>query len=158
MFSTQNIRISILCQGLHIATAIPSWNTSSRKITEVNKLGPWLLASPWMGDSSSLEVDAVVKITVKSQERRNGASNINSWGPKKTRLLQEGVHTFLPFAILWLLSTMCTNRGLNAVSTVKYKNQSKAKYLDSTRVIKDGKYECWFCRFFLKNGVPLAEK
>ena len=52
-------------------------NTSSRQITQVKQLGPWL-ALGWMGDLPSVEVDAVVKNTVKSQEWRNGASNINS--------------------------------------------------------------------------------
>ena len=33
------------------------------------------MVSTWMGDHSSVEVDAVVKNTVKSQEWRNGASN-----------------------------------------------------------------------------------
>ena len=36
-----------------------------------------------MGDQSSVEVDAVVKNTVKSQERRNGASITLHWGQKE---------------------------------------------------------------------------
>ena len=32
----------------------------------------------WMGDHLGVEVDAVVKNTVKSQQWRNGASNKNS--------------------------------------------------------------------------------
>ena len=30
------------------------------KITEVKQFGPWLLVSTWMGDHSSVEVDAEV--------------------------------------------------------------------------------------------------
>ena len=33
------------------------------------------MVSTWMGDHSSVEVDAVVKNTVTSQEWRNGTSN-----------------------------------------------------------------------------------
>ena len=36
------------------------------------------MVSTWMGDHSSVEVDAVVKNTVTSQEWRNGASQKNS--------------------------------------------------------------------------------
>ena len=38
-----------------------------------------------MGDHSSVEVEAVVKNTVNSQECRNGASIINSWGKKEEK-------------------------------------------------------------------------
>ena len=38
------------------------------------------MGSTRMGDHSIVEVDAEVKNTVKSQERRNGASNKCSWG------------------------------------------------------------------------------
>ena len=58
-----------------LARAIPSWKRqfpTSRKITEVKQLGPWSLVSTWMSDHSSVEVDAVVKNTVKSHEWRNG--------------------------------------------------------------------------------------
>ena len=41
------------------------------------------MASTWMGDHSGVEVDAVVKNTVKSQEWRNGDSNKNSRGKTK---------------------------------------------------------------------------
>ena len=41
------------------------------------------MVSTWMGDHSSVKVDAVGKNTVKSQEWINGASNKNSWGQKK---------------------------------------------------------------------------
>ena len=41
------------------------------------------MVSTWMDDHSSVEVDAVVKNTVKSEEWRNGASKINSRGKKK---------------------------------------------------------------------------
>ena len=40
-------------------------NTSSRKITEAKQPGPWLV-STWKGDHSSVEVDTVMKDTVKS--------------------------------------------------------------------------------------------
>ena len=41
--------------------------------------GYWL-AREWVTIQVWSTVDAVVKNTVKSQERRNGASNKNSWG------------------------------------------------------------------------------
>ena len=50
-------------------------NTSSRKITDVSNLAT---VSTWMGDHSSVEVDAVVKNTVNTQEWSNRASNMNS--------------------------------------------------------------------------------
>ena len=50
-----------------------------------------------MGDHSSVEVDAVVKLTVKSQERGNWASNTCSWGKKKYIYLYE-----------YILLTKCT--------------------------------------------------
>ena len=43
-------------------------NTSSRKIAEVKQLGPYIV-STFMGDHSSVEVDAIVNNSVKSQER-----------------------------------------------------------------------------------------
>ena len=41
------------------------------------------MVSTWMGDHSGVEVDAVVKNTVKSQEWRNEASNKHSCSKKK---------------------------------------------------------------------------
>ena len=43
-----------------------------------------------MGDRSSVEVDAVVKNTVKSQKWKNVASDKNSWGKKKKDVAREG--------------------------------------------------------------------
>ena len=42
------------------------------------------MVSTWMGDHYSVEVDDVVKNTVKSQEWRNGASK-NTPGAKNTK-------------------------------------------------------------------------
>ena len=44
-----------------------------------------------MGGPSGIEVDAVVKDTVKSKERRNGASITCTWGlgPKKNILAYD---------------------------------------------------------------------
>ena len=53
------------------------------------------MVSTWMGDHSSVEVDAVVKHTVKSQEWRNGASNKNSWGKKKKKKKRNAYSTSL---------------------------------------------------------------
>ena len=56
------------------------------------------MVSTWMGDHSSVEVDAVVKNTVKSQEWRNGASN-------KKLLRQKKEEEFIQFlAALAVLS------------------------------------------------------
>ena len=41
------------------------------------------MASTWMGDHSSVEVDAVVKKSVQFQERRNGGPQIHVSGAKK---------------------------------------------------------------------------
>ena len=41
------------------------------------------MASTWMGDHSSVEVDAVVKKSVQFQERRNGGTQIHVSGAKK---------------------------------------------------------------------------
>ena len=65
----------------NVATAIPCWNTSSRKITEVKQLGPWV-ALGWA--FQGLDVDAVASNTVKSQKRWNRATIIYFWG-KKTK-------------------------------------------------------------------------
>ena len=43
------------------------------------------MVSTWMDDHSSVEVDAVVKNTVKSEEWRNGASNKKFSGKKKKK-------------------------------------------------------------------------
>ena len=51
-------------------------DTSSRKITEVKQLGPWL-ALGWVNIQVSKWM-LVVKNTVKSQKWRNGGSNKNS--------------------------------------------------------------------------------
>ena len=45
----------------------------------------WAMVSTWMGDHSSVEVDAVLKNTVKSQEWRNDASNKTPEAKKKVR-------------------------------------------------------------------------
>ena len=57
-----------------IATNIPSWNTSSRKNTEVKQLGP-RLALEWVA-IQGLDMDAVATNTVKYQQRSNRASVI----------------------------------------------------------------------------------
>ena len=54
-------------------------HASSQNITAVKELGPWL-AREWVTIQVWSTVDAVVKNTVKSQERKNGASNKNYWG------------------------------------------------------------------------------
>ena len=51
-------------------------NTSSHQITEVKQVGPWLVLG-WVGNHSSIEVDAVVKNAVNP---RSGAT-----GPKKKK-------------------------------------------------------------------------
>ena len=57
----------------YATTAIPSWkHHGSRKITEFKQLSPRL--SLGCVTSQGLDVDAVVKNTVKSQKRINGAS------------------------------------------------------------------------------------
>ena len=43
------------------------------------------MVSTWMGEHLSVEVDAVVKNRVKSQEWRNGASNVKLLRPKKKK-------------------------------------------------------------------------
>ena len=58
--------------------------TSSRKITEVKQLVPWL-ALGWVTIQVLKWIDAVVKNTIKSQEWRNRASNKNSWGKKRKK-------------------------------------------------------------------------
>ena len=58
-------------------------NTSSSKTTEVKQLGPWF--SAWMGDRSSVEVNAVVNNTVKSQKRRTKPQKHNSGAKTKFR-------------------------------------------------------------------------
>ena len=55
-------------------------NTSSRKMTEVQQLGP-RLALEWV-TIQGLDVDAVATNTVKAQERRNGASIKCFWCEK----------------------------------------------------------------------------
>ena len=44
------------------------------------------MVSTWIGDHSSVEVDAVVKNTVKSQKWRNGASKSNMYFLGKKRM------------------------------------------------------------------------
>ena len=46
-----------------------------------------------LDDYSSVEVNAVVTVnTIKSQERRNGASNTNSWGQKNKHKKKPNVY------------------------------------------------------------------
>ena len=62
---------------MSIATVYQVENTSSRKITEVKQHG--------IGDHSSVDVEAADTNTVKSLERRNGASRtVHAHGAKKT--------------------------------------------------------------------------
>ena len=50
-----------------------------------DSLGPWLALGWVTNDHSSVEVDAVLKNTVKSQEWRNDASNKTPEAKKKVR-------------------------------------------------------------------------
>ena len=64
--------------------------------------GTWATVRTWMGDHSSVEVEAVATNTVKSQERRNGASKTNgtkSWGKKKKKYLN--VSRWMPTTEPW---------------------------------------------------------
>ena len=100
-------------------------NTSSRKITDVKQLRPCMVSN-W-----KCEVDAVAKNTVKSQEWRNGASIVNSWGKKKTK---KKIDIYICIKIITNMTRMTNFQGLNL--RCQYSMLKSLKFVTSAWVSK----------------------